>query len=74
MRYAAVRNSSPRDAEVAKERDEAMRRLNAITDALEGQRCFFCNDCLKLKGTDERALTAGKLSWCDRCAAKRVPT
>lgn len=71
MRCAAVEAGGGSDPELEKERDEALRHLNAITDALESQRAFFCNDCLKLKRVDERAMTAGKLSWCDRCAPRR---
>ena len=72
MRYAAVQAGATQDPELVRERDEAIRRLNAVGDALEKQHVFFCNDCLKLRGTDKRTLTAGSMSWCSDCAPHGV--
>jgi hypothetical protein len=72
MRYAAVEAGATRDPELVRERDEAIRRLNTINDALERERCFFCHDCMSLISTTDRALEAGGLSWCMKCAPARV--
>lgn len=72
MRYAAVEAGASRDPELVRERDEAMRRLNAISDALESMENFFCTGCLKVLHVDDRRLTAGSMSWCDECAPARV--
>lgn len=75
MRYAAVEAGATQDPELVRERDEALRRLNAIGDALELQGAFFCHDCLKLKRVDERKISAGAVAWCRDCAPqRRVPT
>ncbi len=73
MRAVAVENGEPRDPELIKERDDALRRLNAIQNALEGQHAFFCHDCMKLCSVGNRAMSAGQISWCTRCAPKREP-
>ncbi len=72
MRYAAVEAGAKRDPELVQERDEAIRRVDAINDALEGQGAFFCTDCMKLFRVDRRGLNAGKLSWCVHCAPTKV--
>lgn len=72
MRCAAVEAGGTRDPELVRERDDALRRLNAINDALEGQRAFFCNDCLKLFSVGDRALSAGQMSWCKQCTPHQV--
>lgn len=71
MRYAAVEAGATRDPELERERDEAMRRLNAINDALEGQRAFFCVGCMKLHKVADRALNINATSWCHSCAPHR---
>ncbi len=68
MRYAAVEAGVTRDPELARERDEAIRQLTAISDALEGQHAFFCVGCMKLFRVDKRALNVNSTSWCDQCA------
>lgn len=72
MRYAAVEAGATRDPELVRERDEAIRRVNAINDALERQRAFFCNDCMKLCSTSDRALNINSVSWCVHCAPTKV--
>lgn len=72
MRYAAVEAGATQDPELIRERDEAIRRLGEISAQLERQSVFFCNDCLKLKSTDTRALVAGDISWCSACAPHGV--
>lgn len=71
MRYAAVEAGVTRDPELQRERDEAIKRVDAINNALEGQRCFFCVGCLKLFKTVERALNINATSWCTGCAPHR---
>lgn len=68
MRYAAVEAGATRDPELVKERDEAMKRLNVVSTLLEGQGAFFCTDCLQLFRLTDRALHAGRDSWCRHCA------
>jgi hypothetical protein len=68
MRYAAVEAGATRDPELARERDEAIRRVNAINDALEGQQAFFCVGCLTLCRIGNRALNVNATSWCADCA------
>ena len=68
MRYAAVEAGATRDPELVRERDEAIRRVNAINDALEGQQAFFCVGCLKLHRIATRALNVNATSWCAACA------
>lgn len=72
MRYAAVEAGVTQDPELVRERDEAIRRLEAIGDALEGREAFFCTDCLKLHHVSNRGLDTGKLSWCKGCAPHGV--
>ena len=72
MRYAAVEAGVTQDPEVARERDEAIRRVAAINDALEKQGAFFCNDCMRVGSVTDRALTAGRASWCGNCAPHTV--
>lgn len=74
MRYAAVEAGVTHDPELVRERDEALRRLNAMQNALEAQRAFFCHDCMQLLSVTKRALSAGSMSWCGSCAPKRVPS
>lgn len=69
MRFAAVEAGASRDPELVRERDEAIRRLSAVTDALESQsRAFFCTGCLQLFPTTKRSLAVDRLSWCSTCA------
>lgn len=68
MRYAAVEAGVTQDPELERERDEAMRRLNAVNDALEKQSAFFCSDCMRLRNTKDRAVCANGVSWCKACA------
>ncbi len=68
MRYAAVEAGASRDPELVRERDDALRRVDAINEALEAQRAFFCHACRRLLGLPRRALHAGTLSWCENCA------
>ena len=68
MRYAAVEAGASRDPELVRERDEAIRRVDAINNALEGQKAFFCVGCLKLFRVDKRALNVNATSWCAGCA------
>ncbi len=70
MRQAAVEAGVP-DPELVRERDEAIRRVDAINNALEGQRAFFCVGCLKLHKVTDRALNINTTSWCARCAPHR---
>lgn len=72
MRYAAVEAGATQDPELVRERDEAIRRVNAVNDALETQNVFFCNDCMRLSSVEKRALTAGGVSWCRECAPHGV--
>jgi tellurite resistance protein len=71
MRYAAVENGATRDPELVRERDEAIRRLNAICDALEEENAFFCHDCERMMNTCDRGLHVPPSSWCVNCA--KVP-
>lgn len=70
MRYAAVTAGVTHDPELERERDEAIKRVQAINNALEKQNAFFCNDCMKLYSTRQRGLSAGGASWCVFCAPK----
>jgi hypothetical protein len=72
MRYAAVEAGATQDPELVRERDEAIRRVDAVNNALERQGAFFCNDCMKLCRVSDRALNAGGVSWCRHCAPMRV--
>ncbi len=72
MRYAAVEAGATQDPELARERDAAIARVRAIGDALEQQNAFFCNDCMRLRSTTARGLTAGGASWCTDCAPHGV--
>jgi hypothetical protein len=72
MRYAAVESGATRDPELVRERDEAIRRMNAVCDALEAQEAFFCCDCMKLRHTRDRALAVNSSSWCVDCAPHKV--
>lgn len=72
MRYAAVEAGATRDPELVRERDEAIRRVDAINDALEVQRAFFCTGCLRLFRVERRGLNVNSTSWCDECAPHRV--
>ena len=72
MRYAAVEAGATQDPELARERDEAIRRVLAIGDALEKREAFFCNDCMKLQHVSSRSLVAGGTSWCNECAPHGV--
>lgn len=74
MRYAAVEAGATQDPDLVRERDEAIRRVNAVNDALEAQGAFFCNDCLKLCRVENRGLCVNSTSWCTRCAPSRVPS
>lgn len=71
MRYAAVEAGATRDPELVRERDEAIRRVDAINNALEEQRAFFCTGCLRLFKTTDRALNVNSVSWCYSCAPHR---
>lgn len=71
MRYAAVEAGGARDPELVRERDTAMRQLNAMQDALELQHVFFCTGCMKIYRSSDRALNVNKMSWCDKCAPHR---
>lgn len=74
MRCAAVEAGATQDPELAKERDEAIRKLARMSDLLEGQGVFFCTSCEKLYRCADRKLNAGGLSWCDDCArGERAP-
>lgn len=68
MRYAAVEAGATQDPELVRERDEAIRRLDAVSDALEAREAFFCTDCMKLHHVSNRGLAAGTSSWCTVCA------
>jgi hypothetical protein len=74
MRYAAVEAGATQDPELVRERDEAIRRVDAINNALEKQHAFFCNDCMQLCRVSDRALNAGGVSWCADCAPLRAMT
>lgn len=76
MRCAAVEAAKQStNNDITRERDEAMRRLNAMQAALERQAtAFFCHSCLRLYKMSECVLTAGGLSWCAKCAPNKVPT
>lgn len=72
MRYAAVEAGATRDPELVRERDEAIRRVNAINNALEFQgRAFFCAGCERIFKVDERKLNVNAVSWCGECAPGR---
>lgn len=70
MRYAAVEAGKTQDPELARERDEAMRRLNMICKALEEERVFFCFGCTTLKPAAECGMRAGDVVWCTSCASR----
>jgi hypothetical protein len=70
MRYAAVEAGATRDPELVRDLDEAIRRVNAINDALEAQNAFFCNDCMKLCDVKDRGMNVDTVSWCRRCAPR----
>lgn len=76
MRYAAVQAGATQDPELVRERDNALHKVNAINNALERQKAFFCEDCMKLYNVAQRALSANGVSWCEHCAphGRRVPT
>lgn len=71
MRCAAVEAGVTHDPELQRERDEAIRRVDAINNALERQFCFFCTGCLKLFEVSRRALNINATSWCSSCAPHR---
>lgn len=72
MRAAAVEAAGAvRDPELARERDEAIRRVDAINIELEKQRAFFCEGCLRLRRVEARALHVNTTSWCADCAPQK---
>lgn len=76
MRYAAVEAGATQDPELVRERDNALHKVNAINNALERQKAFFCEDCMKLYNVAQRALSVNGVSWCEQCAPHdgKVPT
>lgn len=72
MRYAAVEAGATQDPELVRERDEAIKRVDVINNALESQGAFFCTDCMRLLSVKQRGLTAGGASWCGACAPHGV--
>ncbi len=70
MRYAAVEAGATRDPELVRERDEAIRRLNKISDALEDEGVFCCQGCERMYNTHERTLHVPPSSWCGGCTSK----
>lgn len=68
MRYAAVEAGVTHDPELARERDEAIRKLDTFTEAVRKQHAFFCTSCEKLFPDAALAIEAGGVSWCENCA------
>lgn len=67
MRYAAVEAGATQDPELARERDEAIRRLNATNKLLDQRGAFVCYDCGGMFRADQRTVQAGFTSWCATC-------
>lgn len=69
MRYAAVEAGVAQDPELARERDEAIRKLDTFMEAVRRQHAFFCTSCEKLYPEAALAIEIGGVSWCESCAA-----
>ncbi len=72
MRYAAVEAGVTHDPELVRERDEALRALNAINQAVTRQGGFFCTLCERIRPRGEVALVVNDVVWCNACAPSKV--
>jgi hypothetical protein len=74
MRYAAVEAGATQDPELVRERDDAIKRVGSINEALKLRGMFFCNDCTLLHRIQDLGLEAGGALWCKACAPYGVHT